>query len=90
MMGSSDDDWGETDQEIPLVEVPVAVKDAALAAVPGMKLTGAETEMENGVRVFDLLGMADGKQYEVEVTDDAKVLEIELEDDDEDELDEDD
>ncbi len=90
MMGSSQDDWGEQEQEIPLDEVPDAVKAAALAAVPGITLTGAETEVENGVRVFGLRGMADGALYEVEVTDDAKVLEIEIEDDDELEHDEDD
>ena len=85
MMGSFEEDWGEQEQEIPLDEVPDAVKDAALAAVPGITLTGAETEVENGVRVFGLLGTVDGALYEVEVTEDAKVLEIELEDDDDDE-----
>ncbi len=42
------------------------VKDAALAAVPGITLTGADTEVENGVRVFGLLGMADEEPYKLQ------------------------
>lgn len=82
------------EHEIAMSEVPQAAKDAALAAVPGLVIAEAETETENGVRVYCLEGMARGKAYEVEVTADGAVLEIESEsesdEDDEDEEEEED
>ena len=62
------------DDEIPLERVPQAAKDAALAAVPGLVLEAAELEREG---VFCLHGTADGEFYEVEVTADGDVGEIE-------------
>jgi putative hemolysin len=66
-----------------LDEVPQAARDAALAAVPGLVLEEAETEVANGATVYCLEGKADGKEYEIEVTADGRVLEVESEDDDE-------
>ena len=60
--------------EIPLDRVPQAAKDAALAAVAGLVLETAELEGEG---VFCLHGTADGEFYEVEVTADGDVGEIE-------------
>ena len=86
--GEAQDDEGE-EVEIALSEVPQAAKDAALAAVPGLVLDEAARETEDGETVYCLEGEAGGKEYELEVTADGRVLELESEDE-EDEEDEDD
>jgi len=72
-----DDDNDGTEVSIPLDQVPPAVMTAAKKAVPGAKFVEAETEVENGVRVYCLAGTADGEPVEVEVSAAGKVLEIE-------------
>ena len=85
-----DDDDDETEVSVPLDEVPAAVMAAAKNAVPGAKFDEAESEVEDGVTVYELEGTVDGEEVEVEVTADGKVLEIERgDDDDDDETDDD-
>lgn len=74
---------------VPLEKVPAKVRQAGEQAVPGIVFTRVERELEGGVWVYDLEGTANGVAYEVEVTADGKVLEIEKGDADEDENDED-
>lgn len=69
--------------EVALDEVPEAVKQAALAAMPGIELVEAEVEQERQGMVYELEGTLDGKRYEIEVTSDGTVLEVELEEDEE-------
>lgn len=78
--GDEDDD----EEEIPLSEVPQVVKDAAMAAVPGLVLEEASRETEDGTVIYDLEGEADGKEYEIEVTEAGEVLEVEEDKDDDD------
>lgn len=73
---------GDDEEDIALNQVPQVVKDAALKAVPGIKLTGAEKETENGVVVYELKGAKDGGEYEIEINAKGEVLEIETDDDD--------
>jgi len=75
---------------VPLKQVPADVVRAAEKAVPGIVLTRAEREVEDGVVVYDLEGTAQGTPYEVEVTAQGKVLEIEEDDDENDDDDWDD
>lgn len=77
-----DDDGDEDEQDLALSDVPDAVKQAALAAVPGLALTGAEQETEDGAVVYSLQGTASGRDVEVEVSAAGKVLEIEYDEDD--------
>lgn len=79
-----DDEGDDTEEKVELSEVPEAAKKAALEAVPGLVLTGAEREVEHGQVVFSLEGTVGGEEHEVEVTPDGKVLEIEHGDDEED------
>ena len=73
--------------EIPLDEVPDAVVRAAMEAVPGIELVSAEIEEENGETLYELEGMLDGERYEIEITPEGDVIEIEKgEDDDDDEI----
>ncbi len=75
----------EKEKEIPLSDVPQAALTAAEGAVEGITLTEAETEEEDGQTVYILEGEAAGKVYEIEVTADGEVLEVEEEtEDDED------
>ena len=74
---------------IALDKVPEVVRTAGENAVPGLVITRVERDVEDGVVVYDVLGTAKGKTFEVEVTADGKVLEIEEEDDDDDDDDDD-
>ncbi|MFC1651375.1 PepSY domain-containing protein [Candidatus Latescibacterota bacterium] len=74
----------ETEKEIPLSEVPKKAITGAQKSVDGIKFVRAEAEEEDGVLIYDLEGVADGKEYEIEVTAEGKVLEVEQEEDDDD------
>lgn len=77
---------GET--EVPLDEVPNVVVQAAMEAVPGIELESAAVEEEDGETLYELVGMHDGERYEIEITAEGKVVEIETGEDDEDDGDE--
>jgi hypothetical protein len=72
-------DGGEDDQDVAvaLADVPRLVLDAAQAALPGLVLTRAEIEQENGQTIYCLNGTVDGEEVEVEVSAAGAVLEIE-------------
>ncbi len=70
-------EWIEGEQELPLSQVPAAALAAANNAVAGIEILEAEVEVENGERVYELEGVADGREHEIEVTADGRVLEIE-------------
>ena len=74
----------EDEKEIPLSQVPAAAMKAAEDAVENITITEAEVEEEDGQMVYDLEGIANGIEYEIEVTADGKVLEVKQEDEDND------
>ena len=80
----------EDEKDIPLSQVPEAALEAGRQAVENITLTEAELEEEDGQMVYVLEGTADGIEYEIEVTADGKVLEVEQEDEDGDDEDGDD
>ena len=61
-------------EKIALDQVPADVKAAAEQSVKGIVLTEAEKKTKKGVVVWELTGKADGKEYEVKVSADAKVI----------------
>ena len=69
--------FADDEIEIPMNEVPELVLAAALYAMPGIKLSEAEYEMENGQQVYELEGELNGVEYEIEVSSTGEVLEIE-------------
>jgi len=71
----------EDEARVSLQSVPEHVIEAALAAVEGVELTEAEVE---AVLVYELEGTVDGREVEIEVTEDGEVIEVEEEDDDDD------
>lgn len=79
------DDGEESDEvDVALDQVPAAILDAAKAAVPGFVPKSAEKETEEGALHYCIEGTAGGETVEIEVGTDAKVVEIERGDDDED------
>ena len=78
------DDLFEQEKEVPLSEVPQEALKAAQGAVDGVTITEAEMEKEDGETVYVFEGEANGKEYEIEVTPEGKVLEVEEETDDDD------
>ena len=87
IIGLSASSLGDRDeQEVPLDDLPQVVKDAALDAVEGITLTEAELEThKDGTKVYEVEGTADGKEYEIKITEAGKVLAIEVEDEDDEE-----
>ncbi len=67
----------EGEKAIPLSEVPTVALEAARAAVAGITLTEAEIDEEGGRLIYELAGRANGSDYEIEVTADGEVLEVE-------------
>ena len=61
---------------------PDVVLAAANEAVPGGTVTGIEEEEEGGQTVYEVQKLVNGVNYEIEVTADGEVLEIEEGDDD--------
>jgi hypothetical protein len=84
------DELFEQEKEVPLSEVPAEALKAAQGAVDGVTITEAEMEKEDGQTVYVFEGEANGKEYEIEVTSEGKVLEVEEEADEEDEGEDDD
>jgi uncharacterized membrane protein YkoI len=74
----------EDEKEIPLTQVSDAAVAAAKGAVEGITLKEAAVEDEDGQTVYILEGIADGQEYEIEVTAEGKVLEVEQETEDDD------
>jgi hypothetical protein len=77
LMAESERLDGTGAREIPLSDVPVAARAAAEGAVPGIRLTEAEVEEEQGRLVYELEGVLDGMEHEIEVTAEGEVLEVE-------------
>jgi len=71
------DDLFEHEKEVPLSEVPAEALEAAQGAVDGINITEAEMEKEDGQTVYVFEGEANGKEYEIEVTPEGKVNEVE-------------
>ena len=63
------------ERDIDVSEVPPEVLEAAREAVPGFEATEAEIEY-----IYELDGEANGKAYEIEVSPDGEVKEIEAKD----------
>jgi len=66
---------------VPLDQVPQVVKDAALKAVDGIKLTEAEMKTKDSLVVYELEGVVGDKKYEIKIAADGNVLKAELDDD---------
>ena len=70
------------EEKIALSKVPEALLAAAKAAVPGIKITEAETETTAEGVTYELEGKANGKEYEIKLNSLGIVLKVTTEDDD--------
>ncbi|HYE34622.1 PepSY domain-containing protein [Methylocaldum sp.] len=69
-----------TEQNVPLEQVPPAVRAAADKAVPGVKWEKAETETEKGQAIYEMKGRDSlNREVEVEVTPEGTLVEAETE-----------
>lgn len=86
------DEMFEKEKEVPLSEVPAEALAAAQDRIDDIVITEAEVEEEDGQTVYVFEGDANGNKYEIEVTPEGKVLEVEREGmgDDEDDNEDDD
>ena len=75
---------GDGEEIVPLADVPASVLEAANEAVPGGEITAVEKEDEDGEIIYDVEKVVDGVEYEIEVTADGVVNEVEKEGDEED------
>ncbi len=75
----------EREEDIDVSKVPEKIMAAALKAVPGIEIDEAEVEKTRRGLVYELEGEVDGKEFELHITADGIVLDIEGEDNDDDE-----
>jgi hypothetical protein len=73
----SEEGNAEHEISIPLSAVPAAALKAAEQSVAGLKAEEAEVE---SVLIYELVGSADGKRYEIEITAEGDVIETETAD----------
>ena len=65
--------------KLELENVPEAVIKTAKMEVPGIQLLEAEMETEDGVVIYELDGEKDDYEYEMEISEDGKLLELQKE-----------
>ena len=81
---------GDSEEEIPLSNTPANVIEAANSALPGGEITEVEIEVEDGETIYEVEKVVDGEEYEIEVTADGVVKEVEKEGEEEDDEEDDD
>lgn len=68
-------------EKIKVADLPAAVVKAIEAKFPGAELLSAEKELDDGKLEYEVKIKHAGKKYEVEVTADGVIKEVEREDD---------
>ena len=81
-----DTDDGDDEEEVKVdpADLPQAVKDAVSAEYPGVKITEAEKEIEDGKTVYEVEIKKDGREIDIELSADGTILKEETGDDDDD------
>lgn len=79
-----DGEDGEDEVKVTLDQVPDAVKAAILAEAKGNPIKEIEKETEHGQTTYEAEWIVDGKEIELKVSDDGKVLKRKVEDADDD------
>ena len=80
-----DDDDGEDEEEVSLDDVPRAVRATILKAAGRSKITEIEKETRGGKVVYEAEWKAGGKEIEIKIAPNGKILSKEVEDADDDE-----
>ena len=74
LAAGEDPEHGE--HKVALVDIPTAVREAALAKAPGLRITQCKMERKRGGREYEVGGIADGCFYEMEIHEDGTVKEV--------------
>jgi hypothetical protein len=69
----------EMEADVPLVDVPAIVADAALRHLPAGRVTGAERELTESGAAWEVKLVIEGLAYEVVVDESGRILETERE-----------
>ncbi|NND70558.1 MAG: hypothetical protein HKN43_03165 [Rhodothermales bacterium] len=68
-----------SERTVQIAEVPEVVIDAAMAAVPGIEIQEVSVDSEKGQTVYEIEGVTASSEFEIEISEDGQVLEIEEE-----------
>ena len=80
LAAADDKDTGEV--KVAILEVPAAVKATIEKAAKGGTIKEIEKETKDGKTIFEADVVIDGKEYEVTVAEDGKLISTKLDDDD--------
>jgi uncharacterized membrane protein YkoI len=69
------------DEKVNVKDLPKAVLEAIEKRLPGAELLSAKKEKDDGRLQYEVKVRHKGQKYEVEVTPEGKILEVEREDD---------
>jgi uncharacterized membrane protein YkoI len=72
-----EEEFEDEKREKDLSKLPDKVHETARNAKEGIALTGFSTEHEGGRLIYEVEGNVDSKCYEIEITSEGKVVEIE-------------
>lgn len=72
------------EKAIEVAAVPEALQRTVRQTIPGIRFTGAETEMYHGEKVFELRGYANNRWHEILISSNGQVLRREVSDEDDD------
>lgn len=71
----------DKDDEIPLTEIPANIITIVQNTLPGISLTEAEKEIDDGTIIYEIEGtLINGEKYEIEITESGTIIKIELDD----------
>jgi len=70
------------EKEVPLDDVPESIINVALDTLPEFVITEAEIETTADGIIYELEGLLNGVKYEIEISSEGTILEIEKDDDD--------
>ncbi len=85
-----EDDGGEDEEQISIDAVPKAVKAAILKHAKGAEIKEIERDSEDGKVVYEVEIILDGKEIDLKIAPDGRLLSKEVADEDEDEADDED
>ena len=70
----------QSDEQIPLTEVPENIITVVQNSLPGISLTKAKKEINDNDTTYELEGrLINGKEYEIKITGSGTIIKIELE-----------
>jgi|SRR3954468_12194757 uncharacterized membrane protein YkoI len=83
MNGKHHHDEGDDDKETPVAmdQLPAPVKATLMKEAGGGKVDEVVTEMHNGKKIYEADVTADGKKWEIQISEDGQLLKKKLEHD---------